>query len=290
VGPFGYLAPQLRGKEALMVSGVHTADLRQTPQDFPFTVEYRVGVSGTVDANGTLDSTVELQTRGDLEVLIRLLSNHLSQEQLDKSADSVLATTNKFLYDSVHYSDFRVLNAADTSQPVKAQFRVTGKMMYVNPKGATPAQLADALTTRPIAQWHFLSVLPGANSKLDSNHKPEQLPTDLKGPRSYSLDVTLGFGVLVASDFPPPKEFRITQDFAEYASSNSWHGNTSYASTSLDLRVRTVPANDAKEYAAFVEKVVEATAVPPTTKNDSSIKGAGSVIALGKAWKRRNRR
>jgi hypothetical protein len=290
VGPFGYLAPQLRGKEALMVSGVHTADLRQTPQDFPFTVEYRVGVNGTVDANGTLDSRVELQTRGDLEVLIRLLSNHLSQEQLDKSADSVLATTNKFLYDSVHYSDFRVLNAADTSQPVKAQFRVTGKMMYVNPKGATPAQLADALTTRPIAQWHFLSVLPGANSKLDSNHKPEQLPTDLKGPRSYSLDVTLGFGVLVASDFPPPKEFRITQDFAEYASSNSWHGNTSYASTSLDLRVRTVPANDAKEYAAFVEKVVEATAVPPTTKNDSSIKGAGSVIALGKAWKRRNRR
>ena len=142
-------------------------------------MEYRVGVNGTVDANGTLDSTVELQTRGDLEVLIRLLNNHLSQEQLDKSADRVLAKTNKFLYDSVHYSDFRVLNAGDTSQPVKAQFRVTGKMMYVNPKAATPAQLADALTTRPIAQWHLLTLLPGANSKLDSNHKPEQLPTCL---------------------------------------------------------------------------------------------------------------
>ena len=95
VGPFGYLAPQLRGKEALVVSGTHDADLRQTPQDFPFTAEYRVGIDGTVDANGTLDSTVTLQSRGDLEVLIRLLNDHLSQEQLDKSADSVLARTNQ---------------------------------------------------------------------------------------------------------------------------------------------------------------------------------------------------
>jgi tetratricopeptide (TPR) repeat protein len=278
VGPFGYLAPQLRGKEALVVSEAHTARLRQTPQEFPFTVEYRIGVSGTVDPDGKLDSTVEFETRGDLEVLIRLLNNHLSQEQLDKSADSVLARTNKFLYDSVHYSDFKVLNAGDTSQPVKAQFRVTGKMMYVNPKGATPAQLGDALTLRPIAQWHLLNLLPGANSKLDSNHKPEQLPTDLKGPRSYSLNVNLGFGVLVASDFPAPKEFRITQDFAEYASSNSWQGNTFHASMSLDLRVPTVPANEAEEYAAFVEKIVEATAVPPTPKTDSTIKVASSVV------------
>jgi tetratricopeptide (TPR) repeat protein len=284
VGPFGYLAPQFRGKEALLVSETHSAGLRETPQDFPFTVEYRVGVNGTVDANGTLDSTVELQTRGDLEVLIRLLNNHLSQEQLDKSADRVLAKTNKFLYDSVHYSDFRVLNAGDTSQPVKAQFRVTGKMMYVNPKAATPAQLADALTTRPIAQWHLLTLLPGANSKLDSNHKPEQLPTDLKGPKSYSLNVNLGFGVLVASDFPAPKELRISQDFAEYASSNSWQGNTFHASTSLDLRVATVSASAANEYAAFVEKIVEATAIAPAPKNDGSTKLAGGVIPKTDAW------
>jgi tetratricopeptide (TPR) repeat protein len=278
VGPFDYLAPQLRGKEALVVSEAHPDELRQTPQDFPFTVEYRVGVNGTVDANGTLDSTVELRTRGDLEVLIRLLNDHLSKEQLDKSADSVLARTNKFLYDSVHYSDFKVLNASDTSQPVKAQFHVTGKMMYVNPKDATPAQLADALTTRPIAQWHLLTLLPGANSKLDSKHKPEQLPTDLKGPRIYSLDLNLAFGSFVASDPPLAKDFRITEKFAEYTSSNSWQGNTFHASTSLDLRVPTIPASDAKEYAAFVEKIVEATAVLPASKNDSNIKVAGGVV------------
>ena len=278
VGPFGYLAPQLRGKEALVVTEAHPVKLCETPQDFPFTVEYRLGVSGTVDANGTLDSTIELQTRGDLEVLIRLLNNHLSQEQLDKSADSVLAKTNKFLYDSVHYTDFKVLNASDTSQPVKAQFQVTGKMMYVNPNGATPAQLVDALTSRPIAQWHLLSLLPAVDSKPDSAGKPQQLATDLKGPRFYSLTLDLAFGTLVASDPPPAKDFRITEKFAEYASSNSWQGNTFHASTSLDLRVPAVSASDAKAYAAFVEKIVEATAVPSAPKNDSSIKSAGGFI------------
>ena len=47
---------------------------------------------------------------------------------------------------------------------------------------------------------------------------------------------------------------------------------------SLDLRVPTIPAADSKEYAAFVEKIVEATAVPSTPKNDSSVKVAGGFI------------
>jgi tetratricopeptide (TPR) repeat protein len=279
VGPFGYLLPQLRGKEALVVSGVHDAGLRETPQDFPFTVEYRVGVNGTVDVNGTLDSTVELQTRGDVEVLIRLLNSHLAPEQLAKSADSVLARTNKFLYGSAQYTDFKVLNAADISQPVKTQFHVSGKLMYVNPKGSTRAQLTAALTAMPIAQWHLLSLLPGVDSKPDADGKPQQLPTDLNGPRFYSLDLALAFATFVESDPPPVKDSRITEKFAEYAASDSWKGNTFHASRSLDLRVPTVAAADTKEYAAFVEKVAGANPVPYAPKNDGAAEGAaGGVI------------
>jgi tetratricopeptide (TPR) repeat protein/transglutaminase-like putative cysteine protease len=278
VGPFGYLLPQLRGKEALVVSGAHDAGLRHTPRDFPFTVEYRVGVNGTVDVDGTLDSTVELQTRGDVEVLIRLLNDHLSPEQLAKSADSVLARTNKFLYGSAQYTDFKVLNAGDISQPVKTQFRVNGKLMYVNPKGATPAQLTVALTAMPIAQWHLLSLLPAVESKPDSDGKPQPLPTDLRGSRSYSLDLVLAFATFVASDPPPAKDLRITEKFAEYSSSDSWKGNTFHASRSLDLRVPTVAAADSKEYAAFVEKVAGANPVPYAPKNDSAGKVAGGLL------------
>ena len=103
VGPFGYLPPQLRGKQVLLVYAIPSSALRKTPQDFPFTVEYRIGVDGTVDGLGTMDATVELQTRGDLEVLIRILNAHLSKEQLAKTADTVLARANRFLYGSVQY-------------------------------------------------------------------------------------------------------------------------------------------------------------------------------------------
>jgi len=278
VGPYGYLLPQLRGMEALVVSEKHSAALRETPWDFPFTVEYRVGVNGTVDVNGTLDSTVELQTRGDLEVLIRLLNDHLSPEQLAQSADSVLARTNKFLYGSAQYTDFKVLNAADISQPVKTQFHVIGKLMYVNPRGSTPAQLTAAVTAMPIAQWHLLSLLPGVDSKPDADGKPQPLPTDLRGPRFYSLDLALAFATFVVSDPPPAKDSRITGKFAEYAASDSWKGNALHASRSLDLRVPTVPAADSKEYAAFVEKVAGANPVPYAPKDDSAVKGAGGGV------------
>lgn len=269
VGPFGYLPPQLRGKQVLLVYATPSSALRKTPQDFPFTVEYRIGVDGTVDGLGTMDATVELQTRGDLEVLIRILNAHLSQEQFAKTADTVLARTNKFLYDSVHYTDFKVVNAADVSQPVRAQFHLAGRLMYVDPKGSTPDQLAVSLTSKPIDAWHLLTLLPAANSKPDSAGKPQQLPVELNGPRSYSLKLNLAFATLSGTAPPPAKEFRITQTFAEYASSDSWKGNTFHAYRTLDLRVPTISSSDSKDYAVFVQKIAEATAVPATPKRES---------------------
>jgi len=268
VAPFGYLAPQLRGKESLVVSAMPSKELRKTPQELPLTVEYRVGVKGIVDAEGTLDATVELQSRGDLEVLIRLLNDHLSQDQLAKSADTVLARTNGFLYNSVQYTDFKVINGSDSSHPVKAQFHVSGKLMYVNPKDSTREQLTAALTTIPLTQLRVLNLLPKAESKPVPPENAESLPVDLKGPKSYSLDVELAFASLVGSEVPPPREFRITKDFAEYASLDSWKDNVYHGSKSLDLRVATVPSSDSKDYAAFAEKIFETMpkAIPAATK------------------------
>ena len=47
-------------------------------------------------------------------------------------------------------------------------------------------------------------------------------------------------------------------------------------STSLDLRVPTIPPNDSKEYAAFVQKVLEATAVPAAPKSTGTAGVASS--------------
>ena len=251
-------------------------ELRETPRDFPFTVEYRMGVDGTVDVNGTLDSTVELQTRGDLEVLIRLLNDHLSQEQLAKSADSVLARTNKFLYDSAQYSDFKVFNASDIARPEKTQFHVTGKLMYVNPR-VRRRRNSPLPSPRPIAQWHLLSLLPAVDSKPDSNGKPQQLSTDLKGPKFYSLTLDLAFGVLVASDPAPPKDFRISEDSRNTQPAIRGKA-TPFMNPGRWTCASRIPAADSKEYAAFVEKIVDAKAVPSTPKKDNTAKVVGGFL------------
>jgi tetratricopeptide (TPR) repeat protein len=277
VGPYGYLMPQLRGKEALVVSDTNSAGLRETPKDFPLTVEYRIGINGKVDAEGNLDATVELQSRGDLEVLIRLLNDHVSQEQLAKSADTVLSKANRLLYGKMQYTDFKVVNASDMLHAVKAQFHATGKLMYVNPKKESLAELTTDITSVPIGQWHLLSLLPAADSKSNPDGKSQQSPIDLKGPRSYSLDLNLTFPNLTVSDAPPAKEFRITQDFAEYRSRDSWEGTTFHGSRSLDLRVPIIPPSDSKAYVAFVQKIVEATAIAPETKSTSKAAATKSI-------------
>jgi tetratricopeptide (TPR) repeat protein len=269
VGPFGYLVPQLRNSEALVVSKTPSTGLRKMPQDFPFNPEYRLGIEGTIDKQGILDASVELKTRGDLEVLIRLLNEHLAKDQLAKTADSVLARANRFLYGSVQYSDFQVANPTEISRPVKARFHVNGKLMFVDPN-TTPAKITVAVSSVAIGQLGVLSLLPPAiDAKTDSNNKGQQIPIQLKGLGSYSLTLNLTFPDLPKSDLPPPKEFHLAQEFAVFQSRDSWEGTTLNGSKSLDLRMSTIPATDSSEYAAFVKDIADAFAAPPEPKIES---------------------
>ncbi|MGD0305070.1 MAG: DUF3857 domain-containing protein [Candidatus Acidiferrales bacterium] len=253
VFPFGYLLPQMRGKEVLVVSSDSGKDLKKTPLDLAVAAEYHVGVTGVVDLDDTLDATVDLQTRGDLEVLIRVLGSVLPPDQLAKSADTVIGTTNHFLYGSPSVTGFKILNASDTSSPVKVQFHVKGKLTHVDPRTQNQAQLAVGLTSVPIHDANLSTLLPNVNSSGG---------VDFHGPKSYSLAVDLTFASIVISDAPASSKLRIEKEFAVYDSSQDWQKNTFRASRSLTLRVPSIPQTDSQEYAAFVDKVKDATAIP----------------------------
>ena len=260
VGPFGYLLPQLRNTEALVISDSRSTQLQKLPRDLPFSVKYRITVKGKVDEQGNLDGNVELQTRGDLEVLIRLLDSRLSKDQLTKSADSVLASSNKYLYGGLQYADFTVANSSDTSIPVKTQFHVTGKLMSVN-STLTPSQIAASLASLAMDQVQSLSKLPRAGGKAASQNSDSSESIELKGPASYSVNAELTFAKLAESSCPPEKEFHLKEDFGEFQSRDSWEGKTFHSSKALDLRVSSVPASQSKEYTKFVSKIFETPAV-----------------------------
>ncbi|MGA8036945.1 MAG: tetratricopeptide repeat protein [Candidatus Acidiferrales bacterium] len=253
VFPFGYLLPQMRGKEVLVVSANSANDLAKTPLDMAVAAEYHVAVTGVVDLDDTLDATVDLQTRGDLEVLIRVLGSLLSPEQLAKSADTVIGTTNHFLYGSPSVTGFKILNASDASSPVKVQFHVKGKLTHLDPRTQNQAQLAVELTSIPIHDANLSTLLPKADSSGS---------IDFHGPRSYSFTVELTFASVMISSAPSSSKLRIEKDFAVYDSSQDWKDNTFRASRSLTVRVPAIPQSDSQEYAAFVDKVLEATAIP----------------------------
>jgi tetratricopeptide (TPR) repeat protein len=253
VFPFGYLLPQMRDKEVLVVSGDSGNGLQKTPADMAVAGEYHVAVKGDVDLDNTLDATVDLRTRGDLEVLIRVLGSVLSPEQLAKSADTVIGTTNHFLYGSPSITGFKILNASDVSRPVEVQFHVKGKLTHVDPRTQNQAQLAVELTSVPIHDANLSTLLPKADSSRAS---------DFHGPKSYSFTVELAFASVMISSAPLSSKLRIEKDFAIYDSSQDWNGNTFRASRSLTLRVAAVPPSDSQEYAAFVDKVLDATAIP----------------------------
>jgi tetratricopeptide (TPR) repeat protein len=267
VGPFGYLLPQLRGKSALVVFTDTQPTLRETPKTLPFSAINNLEIQGSVAQDAQFDGTVRLETRGDLEVLILLLYTHLSQAQFSSFVAEELAKENKSLYGDVHYTDISVDNAPDTSKPVHAEFHVTGKLLYVNPKTANADQIARALTSIPLAQWHLLSLVPGANSGRDSSGKIQQMPVELKGPKEYSLRMDFTFAAINGINPVARKEFHSAKDLAEYESSSAWEGNRFQAAWRLSLRVAEVPLSDVKEYAAFVETVSESFA-GSTTKRE----------------------
>ncbi len=258
VSPFGYLMPQLRSKEALVVADRAITGLQTMPQDFPFTVESRIKVEGTIDKQGILDAAVEFQTRGDLEVLMRLLDAHVSREQLGKSADSVLVSTNRFLYGTVKYTDFKVANPAEIAHPVRAQFHVNGKLMSVDPNAA-PARLSDTLASLAMSQLRLLSHLPALEPTTSAlSGQSEQSPIVLNGPRLYALDLNVTFSDMAKSDVPPAKEMHEAGEFAEFSSRDSWQGSTYHDSKFLEFRVSTIPVSAASEYLAFTRKITDA--------------------------------
>jgi len=261
-GPFGYLLPQLRGKRVFVLSHSAASGLTRTPEDLPLKVEYQIGIDGKITSDGDLDANIKLQTRGDLEVLIRSLNDHLSQEQMAKAAGSVLKRTNKFLYGSPSFTDFQVENGSDLEHPLKVHFHASGKAMYVSPKDATPKELVSELTSNPLEQKKLLSLLPAKDAKTGSNEPGAVLPIELKGPKSYSVNLSLSFPDLVVSELPAPKELAIDENFAKYESRDSWDGSTFHGFMSLDLLTTTVSPGDSNEYASFLEKIRKDTEFP----------------------------
>jgi tetratricopeptide (TPR) repeat protein len=255
VGPFGYLLPQLREKQALVVSESVAPSLRRTADNSLVPAMYRINVEGEVNKDSQLDAKINLETRGDLEVLYRILSSSLSLTQFNAVAPVPIAAGLKATY-AAKFTDFVVEDAADISKPLHVQFHFVGDLLYVDMKPSSREVFLVALNTALFQKDGLLSLLPGAQSKYGDAEKLVKPSGMLGGPKEYSLSTTIAVPTVKTDGSVTPQAAHFTSDVAEYDASANWEGSTLHASWKLNLRVPELSDTQTQMYSAFCQSVI----------------------------------
>jgi tetratricopeptide (TPR) repeat protein len=254
-GPFEYLLPQLRGKEALVVFADAEPALQKTPEDLLIPSVYKVDLKGEVNKDAKVDAKVTLETRGDLEVLLRILYSHLSPAQFAAVAPVALSGTLKATYEP-KFTDFALDDVSDATKPLLMHFHFVGDLLYVDLKPSSREAFLPALSKALFEKDGLLKLLPGAESKNNVAGKALPSPSKLGGPKEYSLTTEITIPTVKAAEDEKPNVVHFANDAAEYDSSSNWDGQTLHASWKLNLRLPEVPEDQAAGYAAFCQSVV----------------------------------
>jgi TonB family protein len=288
VAPFGYLLPQLRGKNALVASTSAPSVLRMTPEELSIPTIYRIDVQASLSADGKLDAKIGFDTRGDLEVLLRIGYMQLSPGQLSTLLDQAAAQARQGKSE-LSFTDFKAGDPTDARNPFHLEIHMQTTVSDMNHEQPSPQGILHELSPHMLNQSQLLSFLPAVESKLGSNGKFEQLAVKLQGPKEYSLK----FALTLPPGKTPPSSFKpvhvsIFEDFAEYKSDLAWEGQTLHARWRLNLLVPEVPADQADQYADFVQNVAATfeSSIPkaptPTVSQDSRALYQEGLAAIGK--------
>ena len=253
--PFGYLLPRMRGEEALIVYPTVEPALRKTPAELPMPTLYKIEVAGDLSSDGTLDANVKLETRGDLEVVIRLLAAHLSPSQVSSLFEDFARTANSSTYGPVKFTNLKLQNGSDTTNPLSAELHFKGKLMYLDPEKSSASEFMHALSAALIAN-HGLLPVPRKEQEGAENPGGSSLPIELGGPTEYALTVSLTVPTAKPDSEQKPLTVHVSEDFATYDASAGWQGQTFQGSWRLSLLKERIPVDGAQEYAEFQKKVM----------------------------------
>ncbi len=277
VAPFAYLLPQLRGKDALVVSYPRKSEFRPAPANLTGAKTYRFTVEKDIDEKGAEQANVAVEVQGsDWEVLLRLMLSRLTPAQFGQmlSGDPRLGGGYSGTYSNVQAGD-----PYDTKKPfwLSAQY-ARSLDPSVDPKiSATFKKIPS-----PVAQGLLERVLPIVGIASGGNTPPIQLD----GPKDLYLHLKVTRQSAGAAN--PPKPLHLTKDFGDYSLDSSADHDTITVDAHLSLRERELEGSRVEEYLAFRKSVVESlleTPAPPvsttsTTKANPPASAASSSSAV----------
>ena len=234
VGPFGYLVPQLRGKQALVIPGDKPAILVTTPETMPFPNAINFKVDGKLNDQGTLNSKMEYFSRGDDEVLVRSVFRQVPQTQW------------KDLVQQISYN----LGFAGTVSEVNAG----------PPEITTDAyHFTYSYDRKDYPDWSSHQVtIPGLQVGLPQVKEEDAKskgPIWLGQPTRSVSDVRVELPKGYAPVLPPG--VNLEKDYAEYHSSYARDQSVLVSHRELRVKMTQVPEAERKDYQAFAKSIAD---------------------------------
>lgn len=227
VAPFRLLSANLRRKDALVVAAGVPARLIETPADPPMPGHLAQEIRGSLGDAGTFTGKVTLRTRGDLELVLRIVFRRTPAAMWK----NVVEQLNEAGGIGGEVSNWKVSDPAATGEPFEIQYDVkkVGLVDWTKKK----VDLA----------------LPWADMKMTQPRTDTKKPVEIGAPgvATYSLRLELGPGYQARLPLP----VAVKRDYAEYTADYKLDGRVFSAERALQVRTNRVPAERAGDVASF---------------------------------------
>lgn len=267
VGPFEYVVPELRGKEALVIVPAGVSKLEAIATQKLGAKIYRFNFDSESGTPPREKMWFEAQG-GDWEVLLRLFSSRLGKSQMEGMLDKAfkLPTTGEGSATDLNWSD-----PFDLNKPIHFE---------ANLKPASPGasqQVPNKMTSLEVLKEGIDAVLPDVATGAS-----EKGPIRLGGPKEYFAHVRTRVSQPdVWKDFKPVV---VKADFAEYDVTAKVEDGLVTVDAHLAIQMEELPSARSEEYKTFRKSVTERVAacwrnLPETLARNGD--SAGETAASG---------
>jgi tetratricopeptide (TPR) repeat protein len=264
VSPFGYLAPRLRDKPALVMSGDKAIQLMTTPADPPSANTEAFEIDGKLSADGTLEAKVEDTSRGDSEVVLRAAFRQTPQPQW------------KDLMQRISYAMGYGGTVSDTSASKPEATDEPFHLAYAYNRKDYPDWKSDQRITVPGMPFFMPPV-------RDDARYPVWLGSPLNAVSDSKVELPHG------NQPQTPPNVDLKYDFAEYHASYSRDHDVLIAKRRLVTKLREVPVAEFDDYRSFVKNmqndvnryVYMLSSSAPVTPNAPAMPNAPAQGSLG---------
>jgi hypothetical protein len=234
VGPFGYLFPQLRDKQALVIFGDKPAALVTTPANLPYPSIITYKADAKLSDEGTLDSKMEYMSRGDDEVPVRAAFRRVPQSHWNE------------LVQQISFG----LGFAGTVSDVTASV----------PEGTTdPVRFSYVYNRKNYSDWseHQISMpgLPFSMPEVKQDEAHAKDPIWLGAPTQMTSDakveIPLGYNAEL------PQDVALVRDYAEYRVTYKLEKGVLISHRELLSKLDSVPPIERDDFISFYKQIQE---------------------------------